>query len=272
MAQERYFDWRGEAESSRLNARWYEALGNLVLNGLDVVPGSSGMKVTIQPGAGLVAGLTFTESHTLTDVLTLANGHHAYTRIDSVVAQYIRAEVKPGPPVTYLVVAGTPSSSPVPPGLAANQLRLANVIVPPGTTVLTSDMIVNSPKLRDRIQALVPKGVLTNRKQPLHLEGVIWKRNTDPTLDSTITVEVGDVWCDTSQEPPAYYSWTGEEWVDIQDWDSIKNKPDTMPPQEHELAGDAHTGSLPISRVSGHTAFGPRAHQEAFALSLLRRP
>ncbi|MDD3494041.1 MAG: hypothetical protein PHZ19_11165 [Candidatus Thermoplasmatota archaeon] len=272
MAQQRIHDFRGEATSALLNLRWYEAMGNFVLNGLAVVPGTTGMKVTVQAGSGLIAGLTFVESGNLPDVVTLSTGHTTYTRIDSVVAQYIRAESEPVPVVAFLVAQGTPSSNPQPPAVADNQLRLANITVPPGTTLVTSDMITNMPKLRDRLQALVPYGVLTARSQPLYVEGVIWKRPSDPLTDSTITVEVGDIWCDTGDSPPTYYLWDGSEWLDIQAWENIHNRPTSMPPDVHELDGDAHSGLLPLRRVSGHTAFGPPAHQEAFAASALRRP
>lgn len=52
-------------------------------------------------------------------------------------------------------------------------------------------------------------------------------------------------------------------------WDEVAGNPYVAP---HDLDSDTHTGELPISRVSGHTAFGPTAHQQAFAASVLRRP
>ncbi len=270
--QTRIFDWCGPPSSEYLNLRWQESLGNFIFHGLDVVPGTSGMKISITPGAGLVAGLTFIETEPLQDILTLAQGHSTYPRIDAVVAEYTRQEIIPQPPVIYKVLQGTPSPNPQPPAIANNQLLLAYIHVPAAAVIITEEMIQRPLKFRERIQELIYRGVLTLRTQPTYIEGVVWKRDTDPTEDPTCVVEVGDIWCDTSQAPPAYYAWDGASWIDIQDWESIKNRPEVMPPEEHELAGSAHTGDLPISRVSGHTAFGPPAHQEAFALSLLRRP
>jgi hypothetical protein len=279
MAQIRIHDWRGEASSALLNQRWYEAFGNFILNGLDVVPGSSGMRVTVKAGAGLIAGLTFIETEDKEDVLTLAVGHSTYPRIDAVVAQYVRQETEPAPAVTYLVIQGTPAPNPVPPSVAANQLRLANIRVPAQATIITEEMIQRMPKLRDRIQALIPHGALTQRPQPFYIEGTIWARNTDPRTDPTCVVQVGDLWADTSTTPPSIYVWTGTGWSDLQEWENIKNKPTTFPVGPHPLSGtdpdtgiEVHTGKLPLSRVSGHTAFGPAAHQEAFAGGILRRP
>jgi len=61
------------------------------------------------------------------------------------------------------------------------------------------------------------------------------------------------------------YKGTGDGWEEVP-W------PSDISFQKHELGGELHTGQLPISRVSGHTAFGPPAHRQAFAASILRRP
>lgn len=273
MAQLRMHDWRDVATSAELNARWEEAFGNVVLNGLNVVPGSTGMYVSIQPGAGLVDGLTFIENATLENVLVLSQGHGLYPRYDAIVARYVRQETTPPPEVTYLVIQGTPAPNPQKPSVnPQTDLVLAYIYVPAQCTRVTPDLIENAPKLRDRLALLVPKGVLTQRKQPFYQEGQVWQRATDPANDPTADLRVGDLWVNTSTTPSTVYLWDGERWVDLTDWETIKNRPETMPPQVHDLAGPAHIGKLPIERVSGHTAFGPVAHQEAFAASVLRRP
>lgn len=273
MAQLRMHDWRDDATSAELNARWEETFGNVVLNGLNVVPGSTGMYVTIQPGAGIVDGLMFIENATLTNVLVLSQGHGLYPRYDAIVARYVRQETTPPPEVTYLVIQGTPAPNPSKPsGNAQTDLILAYVYVPAQCTRVTTDLIENSPKVRDRLALLVPDGVLTDREQPFYLEGHVWQRSTDPTQDATADVRVGDLWVDTSSTPNTVYLWDGTEWIDLTDWETIKNRPETMPPSVHALDGPAHSGKLPLRRVSGHTAFGPPAHQEAFAGATLRRP
>lgn len=273
MAQIRFHDWRAPATSAGLNARWREALGNVVLNGLNVIPGTTGLYITIQPGAGIVDGLTFIENETLQNVLTLNPGHALYPRYDAVVARYVRQETTPPPTVNYLVIQGTPAPAPTRPAVnTQTDLVLAYIYVPAQATRVTSDMIQNAPKLRDRIHALILAGALTERKQPFFVEGQLWQRHTNPVLDPTAEVRVGDLWVDTASTPNTLYLWDGTRWLDLTDWNSIRNKPTTMPPEEHALDGPAHTGQLPISRVAGHTAFGPVAHQQAFAAAILRRP
>jgi len=271
-AQIRIHDWRGPPSSALFNRRWEEAVGNIVLNGLEVVPGSGGMKITVKPGAGIIAGLTFVETQELVDVVEIPPAHPSLPRIDTVVAQYTRQEVIPQPEVIYNVVTGEPAENPQRPALGANQLRLADVYVAPGATLITLADITLPQKFRDRIRDLVDKGALTERSIPLFIEGVIWARPDDPAQAADTDVQVGDLWINTGENPPGIYKWDGEQWLDIQAWENIKNKPSNFPPEPHALDGELHTGNLPISRVSGHTAFGPPAHQEAFAASCLRRP
>ena len=272
MAQTRIHDYQGEASSLLLNQRWYEAFGNIVLNGFEVEPGTSGLKVTIRKGAGLIGGLTFVENDDQIDALTLAAPPDAGARIDAVVAQYVYQQTTPPPTVSYTIVSGQPdpNGNPAKPSLGNHQLALGYITVSAGMAEITPDDIELPLRLRDRLQELVPHGVLTLRGQPFYVEVKTWVKDSDPTL--TEDVEVGDRWVNIGEDPIGYYLWDGAQWLDLLDWETLRNKPDEYPPVVHELNGEYHTGDLPISRVSGHTAFGPPAHQEAFAASILRRP
>ena len=272
MTQERIHDWGAEATAESWNQKWYEALGNFVLNGLEVVPGSSGMKVTIRAGAGIIGGVVFTESSDLVDAVTLSNAPATNPRIDVVAAQYTFAAQTPAPTVQYVAITGTEAANPTAPSLGTNQVALATVLVNPGDTEISAEAITLVLPFRDRIQTLVPRGALTLRDQPFYIEGTIWARETNPLDDSSITVNKGDLWIDTSEGAPSIYRYNGTSWDDIQDWDQIKNKPSSFHPEQHDLDGATHTGMLPLARITGHTAFGPAAHQQAFAASILRRP
>jgi len=272
MAQIRIHDWKASATAASWNQKWYEAFGNFVLNDLAVAPGSSGMKVTIRAGAGIIGGVEFVEGADLVDAVTVSNAPAVHPRIDIIAAQYTYQASSPKPTVSYLAVTGSEAAEPTAPSLGTNQVELASVLLGVGDITVDVDAITNAAKLRDRLQALVPNAALTLRDQPFYVEGTVWARDTDPLGDATITVVKGDLWVDTSEGTPSFYKYNGTTWQDVQDWDQIKNKPSSFNPEEHALAGAIHTGDLSLDRITGHTAFGPAAHQQAFAASVLRRP
>lgn len=57
---------------------------------------------------------------------------------------------------------------------------------------------------------------------------------------------------------------------DLFDWNLLLNKPSEFNPTVHDLAGNRHTGNLPITSVDGHTLTNT-VHVEILAAALLRR-
>jgi len=91
------------------------------------------------------------------------------------------------------------------------------------------------------------------------LFGSFVERPASGDVDQWYRVTVG------TTNPGKLYKGTGTDWQEVE-W------PADISFQAHELSGSLHTGELPLSRVSGHTAFGSPAHRQAFAASVLRRP
>ena len=200
MAQIRIHDFEAEATAASWNQKWYELLGNFALNGLSVVPGSTGMKVSIRAGTGMIGGVEFIESADLTDQVTISTAPSASPRIDLIVAQYTYQEQKPVPAVQYLAITGTEGAAPTAPSIGTNQVILAEILLNPGDVSVVPGAITDALKFRDRTQLLIPNGALTLREQPFYIEGTVWARETDPLSDASITVVKGDLWVNRSEE------------------------------------------------------------------------
>lgn len=252
MAQTRQHDYRAEATSESHNWRWLQAFGNLVLHGFDVEPGTSGLKITLKSGSGLIGGLTFRETDDQVDILELDTAHGSQPRVDALVAEYDYAQTLPPPTVSYSIVKG-PLGGALP-SLTGSQLLLAHFAVEPALSILTQGHILLPGKARPRIRAMVNMAVLAEREQPFYLEGAVWMRTTDPADDASIDLKTGDFWVDTSEAPsPGVYKRRSDStWEDIQGWANLRGAPSNFPPSVHHLDGSEHTGTLHINRVRGH--------------------
>ena len=88
------------------------------------------------------------------------------------------------------------------------------------------------------------------------------------------TVAEGSVWTATDAREIDVVK--DGEWVKAADltsgidWDDLLNKPSVFPPEIHDL-DSAHSGVLPIDRVSGHD-FYARGHRKLAALGQLNEP
>lgn len=162
MARTRIFGY-GEDDSTRLlNERLRGILSAGVYLGYDAVPGSSGLKISLQMAAdpdntgsllGKIItpdGVVFAEDEHLVDVVTVPAADLTHTRIDYLVATYTynipTSEEEASNDVTYEVVQGTAAATPIPPTLTDDQLLLAIITLPPATGTLTSAMIANVAK------------------------------------------------------------------------------------------------------------------------------
>lgn len=99
-------------------------------------------------------------------------------------------------------------------------------------------------------------------------QALVWT-DPSPEADPTKDVQPGDLRAQANSTAPAIYILTDSEgWAQVNHWDQIQGKPGVFTPDVHDLAGDRHTGNLPIERVDGHDLQN-RTHRQLMALPLM---
>lgn len=159
MARVRYFNYRDPDSTFLLNNQYRGILRAGVYLGYNVVPGSGDLDLSIDmdtdpdnTGSMLSKlithdGVVVEEDANLVDVATVSAGDSTYDRIDYLVCQYTYNAGSPANDVSYLVVEGTPSATPVPPALTDDQIPLAEIHVAANATEVTSDDIFDVNRL-----------------------------------------------------------------------------------------------------------------------------
>lgn len=198
MSRIRYFDYQSPDSTILLNEWRRGILQPGVYFGYNAVPGSSGLKVSLDMDSdpdksggylGTIItrdGVTIQETADLTDVATCPAAHASLPRIDLLVATYIYNAGLPNNDVTYEIVQGTAATNPVPPSVNDNQLILAQIHLAASQTTLSAGDVVDINRknlygqaLFDNLQGIFRPGIYT---------GFLCK--TGSTDDDT-TVEAG---------------------------------------------------------------------------------
>ena len=173
MTRTRFLDFPAPDSTRLLNDRFRGILQAGVYLGFNTVPGTSGLSVSLTmdtdpDNTGLLLGSLIThdgvviqEDATLTDVATATTADPTLDRIDLLVATYIYNASLPNNDVTYEIIAGTPSASPVAPALSNNQVFISQLQITAALATITSTLIMDANR----------KNLFSN--QPLDLENIL---------------------------------------------------------------------------------------------------
>lgn len=195
MAQQRFFNWEADDYTDSFNRQQLAPIPPGLYRGFELDPTTSGLNLklyhdltgyretddslTISPRLGMVRskqGVNVIEDAAIT-ILVTSNSANAEPRIDIIAMEHEYTQITGGTTAGYIVIPGTPATSPLPPGLTfpEKQVLMGYLYWPAGAIDLSDPGIVYTkvapPRFNDDVESVLLTGwqIVTGRKTFQHI-------------------------------------------------------------------------------------------------------
>jgi hypothetical protein len=199
---------------------------------------SAGSAVVFRGGATNSSNGAYVVYNDATVILPITAAHATLSRIDLVVLQvYDSAFTGSTDAAQFVVIPGTPASSPTAPLVPDSAVGLARVTVAPAVSAISTPNISVTSRQLARVEP----------RMTAVLESVA-------TVTSIQNVAVGQLAFETSTGNVKLYTGATLGWQVVKSgaltWSEITGKPSTYPPSAHFHSGtDITSGTIPVSRI-----------------------